>query len=93
MRADRAGNLADRDVFYRCVEPGVGAAQFIYPDGQFEAKGCRLGVDAMRAPDHECVAILLRRRSHGFRETVQRRSQKLARLDETHGERGIHHVR
>ena len=93
VRADCAGNLAYRDVFYRSIEPSVGAAQFIYPDRQFKAESCRLGVDAVRAPDHEHVAVLPRRRNHCFREIIQRRSQQIASLDQAHGERGIHYVR
>ena len=77
-RADRAGQLADRDLVARLDQRAPAAAQLGVPARALEAEGDRLGVDAVRAADHGRVAVALglraARRPAGGRALARSRS-------------------
>jgi hypothetical protein len=74
-RADRARQLADRDHFARPQEPFAIAPHLQRPERELHAERRRLGVDAVRAPDHRRVAEFARR-------ARDRRSSVRAALDD-----------
>ena len=62
VRADRARELADRDRVARPQQALAVAPHLHRPERELHAERRRLGVDAVRAPDHRRVAELARPR-------------------------------
>ena len=58
--SDRARNLAHAQIFRRGFEALQIASRFLVPDGELQAEGDRLGVNAMRAADLHGVLELER---------------------------------
>ena len=58
--ADRAGELADADRVTRALHALDGALKLRVPERELEAERHRLGVDAVRPPDHRRPAMLER---------------------------------
>ena len=62
---DRAGELADAVRLERPGDSVPGPVELERPTGELPAEGGRLGVNAVRAPDADGVAMLLRSCHHG----------------------------
>src|SRR4051812_43712575 len=56
--SDCARDLPDTQVFRSCFETPLITACFFIPDGELQAKGDGLGMDAMRAADLDSVLEL-----------------------------------
>ena len=92
VRADGARELADADPLERAAEPLSGAVELEGPDGELEAEGRRLGVHAVRAADHQRVAVLLRPSEDGVEGALDPGENQPARLADLQSERGVDDV-
>ena len=59
VRADRAGNLADRHRVAGAFQPGQRPGKFVVHQRHLQPERDRLGVDAVRAPDHRREFVFL----------------------------------
>ena len=67
-RPDGAGNLADRDDVAGAQHAIEVALQLGVPERQLQAEGHRLGVHAVRAPDHRRPPMLVGALAHRFHQ-------------------------
>ena len=92
MGADGAGELADPDALAHLEEPLDGAAEFVIHQGQLQAEGDRLRMDAVAAADHRDVLEFAGPPGDGRAQMVQVVQDDGAGLVELDGERGVEHV-
>ena len=90
--ADRARELPDRDGGARPHEPGAVAPELERPERELRAERRRLGVDAVRAPDHRRVAVLASTGDDRGVELVDRAEQQVGGAHERDRERGVDDV-
>ena len=93
VRADGARELADAHPLERARDPGPVALERERPAGELEPERRRLGVDAVRPPDRDRLAMLLRSgddRREGALDPVEHERPGLADLER---QRGVEHVR
>ena len=83
---------AGRDLRAGGDEAGAAAVELGVGEGELDAEGRRLGVDAVRAPDGGGELMLLRAPLQGREEAVEIGEQDVGRAGELHGERGVEHV-
>jgi hypothetical protein len=67
--------------------------QLVVPQGQLQAEGHGLGVDAVRAPDHGRVLELVGAVAQDGQQRVHVLQDQRAGLAHQHGQRGVHDVR
>ena len=91
--ADGAGELADAHPLERARDAGAVALERERPAGELEPERRRLGVDAVRAPDRERVAVLLGAGDDGGERALDPFEHERARLADLERERGVEHVR
>jgi hypothetical protein len=89
---DSARELPNRDGFPRSADPGPPALHFRIPERELHAEGHRLGVDAMRPPDHRRVAVLVGPPANSFEQRVDVDEDEVAGLTHLERERRIEHV-
>ncbi len=68
------------------------AADFLVPDGQLETERDRFAVNAVRAPDHNGVAMLQRPFLQHVEQRIQILQNEVQRLGHLDGQGGIHDV-
>src|SRR5947209_14935192 len=57
VRTDRAGDFADGDLFKCCGQALLATAEFIDPEGQLQAKGHWLGMNAVCATRRQGIFV------------------------------------
>ena len=93
VRADRARELADAHSFEGAVDAGAIPLERERPAGELEPERRRLGVDSVRAPDRDRVAMLLGPgddRREGALDALQHEGSGLPDLQR---QRSVQHVR
>ena len=91
--ADGAGDRADARLAEGALEP-VGVAVGLEREaGELDAERRRLGLDAVRAADHQRVDVLARARGKRVDQLVRAAQDDLARRAQLERERGVEHVR
>jgi hypothetical protein len=91
-RADRPGNLPDRDGFARALETLLGAAKFVVHQGHLEAEGGRLSMNPVAAANHGRELMFARLRSNHLPKFLNIADQNVRRLHHLDRERGIDDV-
>ena len=92
VRADGAGELANRDAAQGIGEPLAVAVELEPPAEQLEPERRRLGVHPVRATHARRVAVLLGAPADDVERAVDSGEQQLARLAQDEGQRGIDDV-
>src|SRR4051794_23201354 len=75
MRSHRARNLAHRDLLQRVGEALLMALQLVHPEGQFEAKGDWLGMNAMRTSGLQRIFVFAGRLTNHAHQLCQPHSK------------------
>jgi len=91
--AHRARQLADGDRLARPAHAGDVALDLRVPERQLQPEGRRLGVHAVRPPDHRGVPVLFGARADGRGERLEVLQDEVARLAHLEGERRVDDVR
>jgi hypothetical protein len=78
-RSDGAGQLADGDDLARTADPLGVARQLGVPQRQLETEGHRLGVHAVRAPDHRGTPMLFGTAADSLLQGVEILQDEIAR--------------
>ena len=90
--ADGAGELADAQSLDRALEPLAVAVERERPAGELEPERRRLGVDAVRAPHAQRLAVLLGPHDDGAEGPVEALEHERARFLHGERERRVEHV-
>ena len=90
--ADRARQLADAHPFERPSDAGAVTLEREGPAGELETERRRLGVDAVRAADRQCLAMLLGARDDGDERAVDPGEDQRAGVADLKRERGVEDV-
>ena len=93
VRADRARELADPHPFEGSADTSTIALERERPAGQLEPERRRLGVDAVRAPDRDRLAVLLRPGDDGRECALDPVEHERARFADLQRQRRVEHVR
>jgi hypothetical protein len=91
--ADGARDRADARLPEGSLEPVGVAVRLEREAGELDAERRRLGLDAVRAADHQCVDVLSRALCERLDQLVRAAQDDLARLAELERERRVEHVR
>ena len=90
--ADGPGDLADGDDVARALHSDATALELRVPEGQLHAERHRLGVDAVRAPDHRRPPVFVSAPLDRRGELVDVLQDQIARLSHLQTERRIEDV-
>ena len=90
--ADRAGNRAGGDLLARRDQPRTAAGELGKEGRQLQAKGCRLGMDAVAAADRRRVAMFLGAGAKRRQKPVHAGKQQIAGACHLYGKRGVENV-
>ena len=91
--ADGARELADAEALDRADEPLAVAVERERPAGELEPEGRRLGVDPVRPPHADRLAVLLGAGDDGAEGAIEAFEHERARLLDGERERRVEHVR
>src|SRR5438552_3028746 len=91
-RADRPGELAHRHRFADRLEPLAGAPELVVHQSHLEAKGDRLGVNAMTSPNHWSVPVLPGFGRNSLTQLFHVVNKNVRRLRHLKGKSGVNHV-
>ena len=86
---DGAGNLADRHDVARAQHAIEITLELGVPQGQLQPEGHRLGMDAVRAPDHRRQAVLWRALTDGLHQRRDVLDDETARVTHLERLRGV----
>src|SRR6185295_16474686 len=92
VHADRPGDLADADSGERALDPVAFALELERPAGELDAERDRLGMDAVRPPDHHRRAVLFGAADHGRARLLEPVKDEQAGLPRLERERRVEHV-
>ena len=92
VSSDRAGDGADGDFLAGGFEALLCAFEGGVVAREFQAEGCRFGVDAMGAADAERVFMFLCPAFQGGQQLVEIVQQDIGGLGQLLGEAGVHHI-
>ncbi len=91
--ADGAGNGADRDLLAGADQPLAAALELRVVAGELDAKGRRLGVDAVAAAHRRGQLVLDGAALQGRQHQVDAADQEIGGPGQLHAEAGVQHVR
>ena len=92
-RADRSGNGTCRDVLARRNEPFARTGKFRIGVSELEAKGGRLGVNAVRTTDGRRELVFKRSTFQRREQVIDIGDQEVGGAHQLHIEAGIEHIR
>ena len=90
--AHGSGNLSVTDLLLRGVETNQATSERGPVDHQLQTEGCRFGVDAVAASDHDRVLMFLRLGFDAVQELDQRSAEYGSRLLDLQGQRGVQKI-
>src|SRR5262245_10189934 len=92
-RTDGPRELADRNRLARAAKTLDVARDLRIPEGQLQTQRDRFGVNAVRSPDHGCLAMFEGAISHGGSQLVEILEKQVAGLLHLEGLSGVDHIR
>jgi len=92
-RAHGARDFAAGDGLARALQARAVAPHLRIPQGQFQAEGDRLGVNAVRPADHQGLFMLQGPSFQNRQQVIQIFQKKVGRLFELHRQRRVQNIR